>query len=66
MFDKVTPASIINLRNAVRKELYYSNSEINDVNADQDYVQSLIGKLNCDPRIDKEIKVDWKNSKRQL
>lgn len=42
MFGQVTPDAIVDLRNAVRKELEFSNQEI-----DIDREKAFIGKLSC-------------------
>jgi len=42
MFGTVTPASIVDLRNAVRKELEFSNQVI-----DIDREKAFVGKINC-------------------
>lgn len=43
MFEQVTPAEIVNLRNAVRRELGFSAKAVDD-----DLDQSFIGKVNCE------------------
>lgn len=42
MFDSVTPAAIVDLRNAVREELEFSNQAV-----DVDTEKAFIGKINC-------------------
>ncbi len=46
LFGKVSPDAIVDLRNAVRRELGFSNVEIDD-----DREKAFIGKLNCDPSL---------------
>jgi len=44
MFDSVSPDAIVDLRNAVRKELKFSNKTI-----DSDREKAFVGKINCEP-----------------
>lgn len=45
MFDRVSPDAIVDLRNAVRKELKFSNKTI-----DSDREKAFVGKINCEKR----------------
>jgi membrane-bound inhibitor of C-type lysozyme len=45
MFDQVKPDAIVDLRNAVRKELGFSKNEI-----DTDREKAFIGKINCEKK----------------
>lgn len=45
LFDQVSPDAIVDLRNAVRRELRFSKKTI-----DNDKTRAFVGKINCDKR----------------
>ena len=49
IFGKITPAVIVDLRNAVRRELEFGTEEI-----DMDRERAFVGKIFCDPKVQKK------------
>jgi hypothetical protein len=45
MYEPVSPDAIVDLRNAVRRELKFSDVEI-----DRDRMKAFVGKINCSPK----------------